>query len=235
MRRQPGDESRPRRRGRRSPRRSTTSARTGTYRPCIFTWRAPSASWRPRVPAAWYPVRTTVLRRSGSWCARWCTTRPPVAIPEAEMMMHGCAGGSAHRLVPASRTACSRPGQGVGQVPSARASSGGRSVDGPPVDGPGPPAPSGCRRRPERPGSRPAASSRRARSSTSSVRSTANAGISDEPPRSTVRRIARPGRRGVSAARGCARRTSTRRRPRRPAGVVAAGAAADGAAGRGHR
>ena len=45
--------ARRRRRAPRSPRLSTTSARTGTYRPCIFSWRAPSRRSRPRVPTAW--------------------------------------------------------------------------------------------------------------------------------------------------------------------------------------
>ena len=51
-------------------------------------------------------------------------------------------------------------------------------------------APSGCRRRPGTRGISPASISRRSSRRTSSVRSTAKAGISTLPPRSTVRRMA---------------------------------------------
>ena len=66
---------------------------------------------------------------------------------------------------------------------------------------PAPPAPSGCRRRPGRRGSDPLRAAGAGPSSTSSVRSTANAGTSTEPPRATVRLTASASTRRVVGAR----------------------------------
>ena len=49
----------------------------------------PSSSCRPRVPAAWKPTSSTVLRGFGSASFKWCSTRPPVAIPLDEMTIAG--------------------------------------------------------------------------------------------------------------------------------------------------
>ena len=66
---------------RRHPFSFSTRASTGTNCPWICTSWAPSISCRPRVPAAWNPTSSTVFRGSGSALARWCRTRPPVAMP----------------------------------------------------------------------------------------------------------------------------------------------------------
>ena len=57
--------------------------RPGSTRPWIFTSVAPSTSCRPRVPSAWKPTNSTVLRGSGS-AAR-------------EMVQHAAAGRHAAR------------------------------------------------------------------------------------------------------------------------------------------
>ena len=66
-----------------------TSARTGTYSPWILTSGAPAISRAPRVPATWKPGNTMWLRASGAIASRCFRTRPPVAMPLAEMMMRG--------------------------------------------------------------------------------------------------------------------------------------------------
>ena len=66
-----------------------TWARTGTISPKILTDSAPSRMARPRVPSAWYPTKSTVVSGRGRRCRRWWRMRPPVAIPEAEMMIAG--------------------------------------------------------------------------------------------------------------------------------------------------
>ena len=45
----------------------------------------PRSRARPRVPSAWKPGRMTVSWRFGRRCMRWCSTRPPVAMPLAEL------------------------------------------------------------------------------------------------------------------------------------------------------
>ena len=80
------------RRGRRGPRTRTGSppgpAPGRRSRGCGRT-AAPFCRLHPRVPTAWKPTRRTVVEGSGRRRSRWCRTRPPVAIPEAETMMHG--------------------------------------------------------------------------------------------------------------------------------------------------
>ena len=52
------------------------------------------------------PTKSTVLRGSGSAAFRWCSTRPPVAIPLAEMTI---AGRGARPGSPATAAATRRP------------------------------------------------------------------------------------------------------------------------------
>src|SRR5205823_13246710 len=54
-----------------------------------LTNRAPDWMIWPRVPAPWNPTKRTVWRGSGKQRSRWWTTRPPVAMPLAEMITHG--------------------------------------------------------------------------------------------------------------------------------------------------
>jgi hypothetical protein len=85
-----------------------TWARTGTYSPWIFTSVAPATMCAPRLPPTWKPANTMWCRGSGAMCLRWCSTRPPVAMPLAEMMTDGPAlRRQPHRLL-RRPTACAR-------------------------------------------------------------------------------------------------------------------------------
>ena len=66
-----------------------TCARTGTYSPWILTSVAPATSFAPRLPPTWKPGNTMWWRGSGAIAFRWCSTRPPVAMPLAEMITAG--------------------------------------------------------------------------------------------------------------------------------------------------
>ena len=164
----------------------------------------------------------------GELVRRWCTTRPPVAIPEAEIMMHGSPARSA------AGGRCIADRDDVAGI--AQRSAGGPcrcpDVRGAPVDVE--------RRQRHRAvdvdrdtGIRPASRSRRSSSSTSSVRSTANAGTSTVPPRppSGSRRPPAAHRVAGAAPVAVGRLHDDRVGPR----GVSGGRAADGGAGRGRR
>ena len=118
---------------------------------------------------------------------------PPVAIPDAEMMMHGCAGlFHALGFGCCALRACD-PQEGPQADPGAGHRAIGPARRGTPAT---PEAPWGCPRKPA-----PQESARRSRSpranNSSSVRSTAKAGITTDPPgdrggdrvREVVRRV----------------------------------------------
>ncbi len=59
-------------------------------RGCAASWRRPPAPRPPpRVPGAWKPVSTSMLRWPPAYKARWCSTRPPVAMPLAARITMG--------------------------------------------------------------------------------------------------------------------------------------------------
>jgi hypothetical protein len=66
-----------------------TCARTGTCSPWILTLGSPPTSRAPRLPPTWKPGKTMWWRGSGAIALRWCSTRPPVAMPLAEMTIAG--------------------------------------------------------------------------------------------------------------------------------------------------
>jgi hypothetical protein len=76
------------RRGPRSPPAALTVARTGTISPWILTSGSPFTSRAPRLPPTWKPANTTWCR-VGQQAFRWCSTRPPVAMPLAESTTAG--------------------------------------------------------------------------------------------------------------------------------------------------
>ncbi len=74
-------------RHRRQLRDGASNGDVASVHPDVVTRRRPVTDLC--VPAAWKPHRMTALRGSGSRRARWCRTRPPVAMPDAEMMIAG--------------------------------------------------------------------------------------------------------------------------------------------------